>query len=157
VAQGQRSDDHSTATLVIIYQENGSWSIHGLGVSGVRLSKTDMTAVAESILGAGPVTTMTTDPASRRAHSAVAPAVAQRYLDQLTATVQARSVLAEVIALAEQAPTLTKDQLRFRLLALAVRAAPRSTAAPRSPAARRSSDPLAPGGQPVPRCSRGRG
>jgi hypothetical protein len=51
VVQAERSDDHSTATLVIIHEENGSWSIHGLGVSGVRLSKTDMTAVAESILG----------------------------------------------------------------------------------------------------------
>jgi hypothetical protein len=51
VVQGQRSDDHSTATLVIIHEEDGTWSIHGLGVSGVRLSKTDMTAVAESILG----------------------------------------------------------------------------------------------------------
>jgi hypothetical protein len=51
VAQGQRSDDGSTATLVIIHEENGSWSIHGLGAPGVTLSKTDITAVAESILG----------------------------------------------------------------------------------------------------------
>jgi hypothetical protein len=51
VVQGRRSDDGSTATLVIIHEENGTWSIHSLGVSGVRLSKTDMTAVAEPILG----------------------------------------------------------------------------------------------------------
>lgn len=51
VVQGQCSDDGSTATLVIIQEENGSWSIHGLGVTGVMLSKADMTAVAESILG----------------------------------------------------------------------------------------------------------
>jgi hypothetical protein len=51
VVQGQCSDDGSTATLVIIHEENGTWSIHGLGVAGVRLNKTDMTAVAEAILG----------------------------------------------------------------------------------------------------------
>jgi hypothetical protein len=49
VIQGHRSDDHSTATLLIIH-ENGSWTIHGLGAPGVTLSKTDMIAVAESIL-----------------------------------------------------------------------------------------------------------
>lgn len=51
VVQGQRSDDGSTATLVIIHEENGTWSIHGLGVAGVRLSKTNMIAVADAILG----------------------------------------------------------------------------------------------------------
>lgn len=50
VAQGQRHDDHSSATLVIIHEENGSWTIHGLGAPGVTLSKTDMIALAESIL-----------------------------------------------------------------------------------------------------------
>jgi hypothetical protein len=50
VAQGHRSDDRSTATLVIIHEENGSWSIHGLGAPGVTLSKADMIALAESIL-----------------------------------------------------------------------------------------------------------
>ncbi|MGH3825277.1 MAG: hypothetical protein ACRDRA_20925 [Pseudonocardiaceae bacterium] len=51
VVQGQGGDDGGTATLVIIHEENGSWSIHGLGVAGVRLSKMDMIAVAEAILG----------------------------------------------------------------------------------------------------------
>jgi hypothetical protein len=50
VVRGQRSDDGSTTTLVIIHEENGSWSIHGLGTSGVRLSQQAMVAVAESIL-----------------------------------------------------------------------------------------------------------
>jgi hypothetical protein len=53
VAQGHRSDDHSTATLLIIHEDNGSWTIHGLGAPGVTLSKTDMIAVAESILVGG--------------------------------------------------------------------------------------------------------
>jgi hypothetical protein len=50
VAQGHRSDDHSTATLLIIHENNESWTIHGLGAPGVTLSKADMIAVAESIL-----------------------------------------------------------------------------------------------------------
>jgi hypothetical protein len=50
VAQGHRSDDHSRATLVIIHEGNGSWTIHGPGAPGVMLSKTGMTAVTESIL-----------------------------------------------------------------------------------------------------------
>jgi hypothetical protein len=43
VVQGRCSDDDSTATMVIIHEENGSWSIHGLGVAGVG-------AVAQAIL-----------------------------------------------------------------------------------------------------------
>ncbi|MGH3695789.1 MAG: hypothetical protein ACRDRX_17675 [Pseudonocardiaceae bacterium] len=35
---------------MIIHEENGSWSIHGLGASGVTLSQTVMIAVAESML-----------------------------------------------------------------------------------------------------------
>lgn len=50
VAQGQRSDDRSSTTLVIIHEKNGSWSIHGLGAPGVTLSEADMIALAESIL-----------------------------------------------------------------------------------------------------------
>ena len=50
VAQGRSSNDGSTATLVIIHEENGSWSIHGLGVAGVTLRNADMIAVVESIL-----------------------------------------------------------------------------------------------------------
>ncbi len=50
IAQGRRNDDQSSATLVIIHEENGSWTIHGLGVPGVTLGKTDMITLAESIL-----------------------------------------------------------------------------------------------------------
>ena len=50
VVQGRCSDDGSTATMVIIHEENGSWSIHGLGVAGVGVSKADMVAVAQAIL-----------------------------------------------------------------------------------------------------------
>jgi hypothetical protein len=50
VVQGQSRDDGSTATLIIIHEENRSWTIHGLGVAGVALGKTDMVAVAEAIL-----------------------------------------------------------------------------------------------------------
>lgn len=50
VVQGNSSDDRSTATLVIIHEENGSWTIHGLGVAGVSLGKADMVAVAQAIL-----------------------------------------------------------------------------------------------------------
>ena len=54
------------------------------------------------------------------------------WLDHLTATVElaaARSVLRELITLADQAPMLTDEQLRSQLLTLAVRAEPRSHAA----------------------------
>ena len=50
VVQGRCSEDGSTATMVIIHEENGSWSIHGLGVAGVGVSKADMVAVAQAIL-----------------------------------------------------------------------------------------------------------
>jgi hypothetical protein len=63
-----------------------------------------------------------------------------------------RSVLREVIVLADPVPGLTKEQLRFRLLALAECATPRSLTVPKSPAGRWSSQvpDSAPGGQPVP-------
>lgn len=61
------------------------------------------------------------------------------FVDLLVATVElaaARSVFQELLSLADQAPGLTEEQLRFRLLALAECATPRSPAAPRSPAGR---------------------
>lgn len=48
--QGQRTDDDSNHTLVIINESDGSWAIHGLGAPGVRLSRDMMVGVAESIL-----------------------------------------------------------------------------------------------------------
>jgi hypothetical protein len=78
------------------------------------------------------------------------------FLDLLGATVDlaaARSVLRELIRLADLVPELTEEQLRFRLLALAECATPRSPAVPRSPAGRWLSETpdSAPGGQPAPR------
>ncbi|MDQ3764867.1 MAG: hypothetical protein M3460_26130 [Actinomycetota bacterium] len=77
------------------------------------------------------------------------------FLDLLVAAVDlaaARSVFRELIRLADQAPGLTEEQLRFRLLALAECATPRSPAVLRSPAGRWLSQApdSAPGGQPVP-------
>jgi hypothetical protein len=77
------------------------------------------------------------------------------FLDHLTATVAlaaARSILREVIALADQASGLADEQLRFRLLALAECTRSRSNAAHRSRADRWLSEApdSAPSGQPVP-------
>jgi hypothetical protein len=55
------------------------------------------------------------------------------FLDLLVATVElaaTRSVLRELIMLADLAPGLTEEQLRFRLLALVECAAPRSPVVP---------------------------
>ncbi|MDQ3764409.1 MAG: hypothetical protein M3460_23460 [Actinomycetota bacterium] len=49
-AQGRRTDDNSRCTLLVIHEADGSWAIHGLGAPGVRLSTTDMVALAESVL-----------------------------------------------------------------------------------------------------------
>jgi len=50
VAKGRRTDDDSTCTLVVIHEHNGTWTIHGLGNPGVRLSAADIAALAEAIL-----------------------------------------------------------------------------------------------------------
>jgi hypothetical protein len=49
-APGHRTDDNTHHTLVITHEIDGSWVIHGLGDSGVRLTRDVMTTVAESIL-----------------------------------------------------------------------------------------------------------
>ena len=77
------------------------------------------------------------------------------FLERISATVElaaARSVLREIIALADQVAGLTDEQLRVRLLALAKCARFSSNAAHRSPADRwlREAPDSAPGGQPVP-------
>jgi hypothetical protein len=61
------------------------------------------------------------------------------FQDLLIATVNlkmTRLMLQELIRLAAQAPRLTNEQLRFRLLTLAAYAAPRSHVPSRSPAGR---------------------
>jgi hypothetical protein len=77
------------------------------------------------------------------------------FQDLLIATVNlkmTRLKLQELIRLATQAPRLTDEQLRFRLLALAAYAAPRSHIPSRPPAGRWLSETpdSAPGGQPAP-------
>jgi hypothetical protein len=77
------------------------------------------------------------------------------FLDLLAVSAEltaARSVLRELIMLADEAPGLTEEQLRCRLLALAGCAAPRSPAVSRSPAGRWLSEApdSAPDGQPAP-------
>jgi hypothetical protein len=49
-AQGRRTDN-SRCTLLVIHEVDSSWAIHGLGAPGVRLSKAEMIALAEKILG----------------------------------------------------------------------------------------------------------
>jgi hypothetical protein len=48
--QGRCTDDGSDHTLLVIHEAGGSWTIHGLGAPGVRLSKTEMVALCEKIL-----------------------------------------------------------------------------------------------------------
>lgn len=50
VLQGWSTEDNSQCTVVIIHEENGTWAIHGLGNQGVRVSVTDMVALAEAIV-----------------------------------------------------------------------------------------------------------
>jgi hypothetical protein len=48
-APGHRTDDNSHHTLLIINETHGSFTIHGLGAPGVRLTRDVMVTVAESI------------------------------------------------------------------------------------------------------------
>ena len=50
--QLQSTDDSSDhPPLGFTHEADDSWTIHGLGAPGVRLSKAEMVALAESILG----------------------------------------------------------------------------------------------------------
>ncbi len=49
-AQGHRTDDGSMCTLLVVNEADGSWTIHGLGAPGVKVSKADTIALAEAIL-----------------------------------------------------------------------------------------------------------
>jgi hypothetical protein len=48
--EGQRTDDRSSHTLLVIHEGDCSWTIHGLGAPGVRLPAAMMVALAEKIL-----------------------------------------------------------------------------------------------------------
>jgi hypothetical protein len=49
-ARGRRSNDNSNHTLLIINEANGSWTIHGLGAPGVRLTRDAMMVLATQVL-----------------------------------------------------------------------------------------------------------
>ncbi len=51
-AQGRCSDDGSDHTLLVVHENDGSWSFHGLGATGVKISRADATALAQGILQA---------------------------------------------------------------------------------------------------------
>lgn len=50
VAPGHRSDDGSRCSLLVVHENDGSWSFHGLGVPGVKISQSDAAALAQGIL-----------------------------------------------------------------------------------------------------------
>lgn len=50
VAPGHRSDDGTMCTLLVVYENDGTWSFHGLGAPGVKVSGSDATALAQGIL-----------------------------------------------------------------------------------------------------------
>lgn len=50
--QGQSTDtDNDHTPLIFIHEADGSWTVHGLGASGITLPADKMIALAESILG----------------------------------------------------------------------------------------------------------
>ncbi|MGH4001435.1 MAG: hypothetical protein ACRDTJ_28695, partial [Pseudonocardiaceae bacterium] len=44
-AIGRRSDGDSKTTLLVIHENDGDWTFHGLGALWVRLSKADTVAL----------------------------------------------------------------------------------------------------------------
>lgn len=48
--QGRCSDDGSRCTLLLVHEHDGSWSFHGLGARGVRVSQSDATVLAMGVL-----------------------------------------------------------------------------------------------------------
>lgn len=50
VAQGRNTGDNRTSTLLVVVENDGSWTFHGLGVPGVRISKSDAVDLAQRIL-----------------------------------------------------------------------------------------------------------
>lgn len=47
--QGRRTDDDSDSTLVVVHENDGSWTFHGLGAPGVRLTRSDAVEIAQGI------------------------------------------------------------------------------------------------------------
>jgi hypothetical protein len=48
--RGRTTDDGSRTTLLVVHELDGSWTIHGLGAPGVKLSAAEMVALCEQIL-----------------------------------------------------------------------------------------------------------
>lgn len=38
-ARGRRTDDGSLATLLVVHENDGSWTVHGLGAPGITLDR----------------------------------------------------------------------------------------------------------------------
>lgn len=49
--KGRSTDDGSQCTLLVVNEDDGSWTFHGLGAPGVTLSKADTISLAQSMLG----------------------------------------------------------------------------------------------------------
>ena len=50
VAQGRNTGDNRTSALIVVYENDGSWTFHGLSVAGVKVSPADAVDLAHSIL-----------------------------------------------------------------------------------------------------------
>ena len=52
VVEGQRLDDHSLCTVVVVHERGGSWAWypHGFGKFGVRLPKAEAVRMARRII-----------------------------------------------------------------------------------------------------------
>ncbi len=50
VAQGRNTEDNRTSTLLVVHENDGSWTFHGLGVPGVKISESDAVDLAQGIL-----------------------------------------------------------------------------------------------------------
>ncbi|MGH3695093.1 MAG: hypothetical protein ACRDRX_14085 [Pseudonocardiaceae bacterium] len=47
--QGRRTDDGSGNTLVVVHENDGAWTFHGLGAPGVKVSRADAIGIARGI------------------------------------------------------------------------------------------------------------
>jgi hypothetical protein len=50
VAQGRNTEDNRKSSLLVVHENDGSWTFHGLGVAGVRVTKSDTVDLAQGIL-----------------------------------------------------------------------------------------------------------
>lgn len=46
---GRRTNDGSVSTLVVVHENDGSWTFHGLGAPRVRVCKSDAGQIAQGI------------------------------------------------------------------------------------------------------------